>query len=214
MASNIKNFDYKKFLRKNSIFYLNYITHINNLNSILTYGILSRNEVKRRGLNFTGLDWEEVQYRRRKIINDIHDFVPLYFATHTPMLRAKCAKERLQNEIAVLKIDLSILEKENVYFSNMNCACEDVMIYEDLSDLTKLRWKTINIKRGWWRSYKKYKSAEVLVKDKVDLFYIWRVYVANFNVKRRVDRMLTIDRKGLINVKPSEFYEDVIDDNI
>ena len=112
MASNVKNFDYKRFLRRNNIFYLNYITHIDNLNSILTYGILSRNEVKRRSLEFTGLDWKSVQYLRRKVINDIHDFVPLYSATHTPMLYVKCVEEGLQNEIAVLKIDLSILEKE------------------------------------------------------------------------------------------------------
>jgi len=206
MTTNEKKFDYKKFLRKNRVSYLNYITHINNLDSILHIGILSRNEVEQQGLKYERIDWESVQNFRKGHIKNIHDFVPLFFATHTPMLYVTCHDGDLQNDIAIIKIDIGILENRDVSFSDKNCAKYDVNLYTDLSDLTNLKWDIINTKNCWSPNFRAYKSAEVLVYNKVELPFIHRVYVATQETKNRIDNMVQTERKGIINVKPDEFY--------
>jgi hypothetical protein len=206
MTTNKSNFDYMKFLTRNGVTHLNYITHINNLNSILELGILCRNEVKKRKLNYTGIDWESVQNFRTKNIPEIHDFVPLFFATHTPMQYVTCVNEKLQNDIAVLKIDIAILGNDGVYFTDRNCAKEGVILYEDISNLPNLKWDLIKIKNSTSPVYITYKSAEVLVFNKVDISYIYKVFLATQETKIRVDRMVQTERKGIINVNPDEFY--------
>lgn len=206
MTTNTSNFFYKKFLRGNGVTHLNYITHVNNLNSILNGGILCRNEVERLGLKYERIDWDSVQNLRKGHIKNIHDFVPLFFATHTPMLYVTCHDGGLQNDVAVLKIDIEILENDGVSFSDRNCAKHDVNIFTDLSDLTNLKWDIIKTKNCWSQAYRPYKSAEVLVFNKVDVSYIYSVFLATQETKRKVDRMVQTEMKGIINVKPNEFY--------
>jgi hypothetical protein len=61
--------------------------------SILRYGLLSYNEVQRRGSTHVTVAEAAVQRLRRAVTlrvgaarRPLHDFVPLYFATRTPML--------------------------------------------------------------------------------------------------------------------------------
>ena len=71
-----------------------YLAHKNNLEGILKYGILPKNEVIEKGLDSTSFAEIGVQERRdainialaEKNIYNIHDMVPLYLTPKTPTL--------------------------------------------------------------------------------------------------------------------------------
>ena len=84
-----------KILAEYGIDHLHYIAPIVNMPSILFRGILSYNKVQKiKHVNYA--PWE-VQQRRDSPIPDIgkmiHDYVPLYFAIHTPMQRCYVSGE-------------------------------------------------------------------------------------------------------------------------
>ena len=78
-----------EYLKKFGIYYLRYMAPIDNVPSILATGILSYNLILRMHLNHRDIADDRVQEIRKSIIpltkRSIHDYVPLYFGTQTPM---------------------------------------------------------------------------------------------------------------------------------
>jgi hypothetical protein len=93
-------------MKRSDISELYYITPINNVPSIIEYGILSRNKIIRDNISSHDISEEGVQDIRsgKKIPgtkNELHDYANLYFDAHNPML----SKRRLQNsEICVIRM--------------------------------------------------------------------------------------------------------------
>ena len=77
--------------------FLYYLSSKENFESIITNGIISKNEIKKKNVNYKSFAENEVQKRRSKIdinISDrtrrnLHDLVPLYFTPKTPTLYAR-----------------------------------------------------------------------------------------------------------------------------
>lgn len=95
---------------------LYYITHINNVPSIMKRGILSRNKARRDSIDSHDISMESVQGRRsnKKIPGTkkvLHDYANLYFDAHNPMLSKRRSKN---NEICVLRVNKSILDLEGI----------------------------------------------------------------------------------------------------
>lgn len=73
---------------------LYHFTHIDNLESILKHGLLSKNEKIKIGLIHRDISYEEIQERRfsTKVTcgncGCVHDYVPFYFCRRSPMLFA------------------------------------------------------------------------------------------------------------------------------
>ncbi|MBU4502268.1 MAG: DUF4433 domain-containing protein [Nanoarchaeota archaeon] len=177
----IKFLDYgKKFLSESGeekiIESLNYITHIDNLKSFADRGILSRNKVEYLNLKFTDISSKEVQRLRNWIEGlprDLHDYVPLYFAENTPMLYKVCEENGKEN-IAIIKVNINLLLRDDVYFSDKNCANKSVRIYKGIQNLDKLRWDKIMAK---YTKYKMFKMAEVLVPDMISPSSIEKIII-------------------------------------
>ncbi|HEC91649.1 MAG TPA: DUF4433 domain-containing protein [Candidatus Atribacteria bacterium] len=239
MATNNQNFNYIRFLDDKNIRYFNYITHINNLGSILERGIYSRNKIIELNIPFYRIDYERVQSTRIRNIKKkygfhIHDYVPLFFSTHAPMLYVICNPKNgrkfkgldpegkvisvSRNDIAILKIDRKILVVNGARFSNKNCACNDVELYSDVSDLPKLNWLDIcrksppipkycsSPKREYiLRMWKLNKAAEILVPDIVPLKFIRRVVVVNQKIKNILDRKINTIDSSKVFVDEEEF---------
>lgn len=70
------------FIRKYGINYLYHMTHIDNLESIFKYGLLSHNEAHRRGLVKVDISMQAAQEWRKKV----HNYVPFYFSPRNTML--------------------------------------------------------------------------------------------------------------------------------
>ena len=183
------------YLNKYDILHLHYLTHIDNVPSMLANGIMSFKKVKSLGLLHYDISDNYVQARRehRSIPNinrSIHSYVPLYFATQTPMHYVITHSDKTkkhhsiisQDNIVFLDINAqSIFQTPGVFFTDGNAASHDTAFYTNLADLDKLNWQNINhpcsYPQGYDPEWRRTKASEVLVPDNIPPKYISRIVV-------------------------------------
>ncbi len=126
--------------------YLEHMLHHKNLENVFQYGILSHNEVYRRGIIKEDISMSEVQKIRQekelKINNDltlgIHDFVPLYFNSKNPMLYKR---RELQPELVILLVSADIIHYSTLtddkftIFSDGNAGSKDTRFFSGVNKL-------------------------------------------------------------------------------
>jgi hypothetical protein len=170
---------------------------IENVPLVLALGILAFNKVgsfARRNLS----DWAVQMRRASLLISDrpIHDYVPLYFATHTPMqyrLTESARRTIEQKELVFIELDATrVFQIPGVLFADGNAAAEDTRFYHDLSCLKRLDWHVIHhVRRCQTREYRRRKMAEVLVPEKVPSTCFNRLVVfsgeSQLTIKRLVE---------------------------
>lgn len=165
----------KRELDKLNIKCLYHMTHISNLKSILTHGLLSHNNAHKYGLVETDISMSEAQQYRRQW----HDHVPFYFNPRNTMLYKR---REHQNKIVILGVDPMLIVQEGAYFSNGNVASRITKTYNDISMLRKLPWQIINSSSWNYEDpykkakYKRIMCAEVLVPERVDIQSILRIF--------------------------------------
>ena len=164
---------------------LHYITPIDNVSSILQYGILSNNLSKK--FPHESIAMEEIQDRRKiKRIpgaRKLHEYANFYFDAHNPTL----SKRRDQNDqICVLRVNPSVIDLPSVIISDRNAAADYARFYtvkEGLAALDKDKiyakyWTNVQNQFDYWEQ-KSIKCAEILVPDRAEPKYISGAYVAN-----------------------------------
>lgn len=180
--------------------YIYHITHINNLGSILEYGLQSHSNA----FVSSRIDNTSVNNRRDRIeaINgrNIHSYVPFYFNPKNPMLYVN---REIQDDIIVLAFDISLILKKDSLFTDGNAAVTSTEFFHDLADLVHLNWDCINAK--YWNNFadgKRERMAEVLVLGDVDKSYLQKVYCHDKRTKRYIKEL-----DSNISVKVSDkFY--------
>lgn len=105
---------------------LYYMTHHENLASILERGILCHSRVVRDCVQRVDISDPGVQQWRERCEpvfgRPIHDYVPLYFNPRNPMLSRR---RQLQNALVILVISNRALDcKDSVLFADGNAACK------------------------------------------------------------------------------------------
>lgn len=195
----------QEILAKYDIQYLYHMTSINNLSSILNYGLLSHNQAHSYGLTQTDISDGDVQnIRQRKQVNAIplQDYVPFYFNPKNPML---CRRKNLQSKIAILAINPLVIFEKNTVFSDGNASCRDTSFYEDIEMLSQLSWNTI------WARYwndkvdgKRIRCAEVLVYPELAIDKILEVYCYSQQAAMAVQNQISAE----INI-PVEVNKDL-----
>lgn len=160
-----------------------YTAHIDNLKSIFELGILSHNLAHSKGLVNEDISNKQVNERRNRIVDslggNIHDFAPLYFNPRNPMLFVLC-KQMDKSKLVLLKVNPHILLTENVAFSDGNAAVRTTNFYKNIEDFNKLNWEVI--KNEYWTNHpdgKRIKCSEVLVQNKIPMYYITDLYTYN-----------------------------------
>jgi len=155
-----------------------HITHQSNLPSIIKYGILSHNGVRRRGLGFSDISDSEVQKRREwqepHFGRQIHDYAPLYLSPRNPMLSRR---RELQNQLCILEIGLRVLTDRPFLITNGNAASGETTFYRSVAYLDRLPWEVLRAEK--WQDYpdgKRQKMAEVLVYPSIPPKFIQRVH--------------------------------------
>lgn len=144
-----------------------YVTHLANLVSIVEHGILSREEIYRKNLQFEDISNLRVQRRR----TGYHGYVPFFLVPNTPMLYV--CWQRHSGAIAVIEADIQIADFRGVQFSNGNIADSETNIYSDPKDLENLDWEVIHAPWGAYSpEWKRKRSAEILVPQFVPQKYI------------------------------------------
>ena len=174
---------------------LYHMTHINNLASIIKNGLLSHTNARKDGFMKVDIANKDVNDRRshsEPIHNrPIHDYAPLYFNPHNPMLYVR--KDQ-QESIVIIEFSPTVFLKDGVIFSDGNAAVHTTAtysckttFYSDLNDLSKLNWDCIH--NDYWNDYadgKRIKCAEVLVPDVIERQYIKRIHYLKVNLQLKL----------------------------
>lgn len=168
------------------------IQAIENIPSIMRYGLLSNDRAKR--LVHTSIAMQEVQDRRdlKNIPNGLglHQYANLYFDPRNPMLSAR----RNQNEdLCILKIEGSILDFRGVIVSDRNASSSYASFYPPEYGMKCIDFDLVYA--TWWTDEDYYaammkksiKCAEVLVPHEVSYSFITCAAVVNENAKSKLE---------------------------
>jgi len=159
--------------------YFYHFTHVENIDSIVKYGILSTNTKVEKGIKHVDLANENIQLRRSEMDvpckpkGKIHDYVPFYFTARNPMLLGVLNRKNIDQPLVVyIAVSIDKLIENNVVFTD---ASANTLIppnfYTDPKDLDKLNWDLINSK-SWTAKDKDElhsRMAEVLIYNKMPI---------------------------------------------
>ncbi len=131
---------FSELLRQRGLKCLLYLTHPENLHSMLEKGILPYNEVSRLGIPHEDIANAEVQQRRnRRVLDkDLHDYVPLYMARRNPMLWVRRCLPR-----AYVRLKLEVADKNGTAFSDCDASSYWAGFYRDPEDISRIPWEVI-----------------------------------------------------------------------
>jgi len=199
---------------------LYYITHFDNVESILNTGILCHTEVQNRNINYTPVYNTAVMSRRaNKTLpngNLLYDYANLYFQPRNAMLYSLVASLDIQtNNIAVIFVKPQILNLNNVFISMGNAASsvsEFLTISEAKSRFSELaKW----IDNDWWKSddgSKRKMMSECLVPKCVSPEYIQGIYVVSEAARNTLLKKIQLCHRMLpgdinISAEPKRFFQ-------
>ncbi|MBW3624999.1 MAG: DUF4433 domain-containing protein [Armatimonadetes bacterium] len=180
-------------IQRHRIQYLYHLTHLINLPTLFSHGLLSHNEAHRRGVVAADLSDEEVQLRRRRVAPNrrpLHDYVPLYFTPKNPMLFARRDE---QESIVILGIASRLLLHPDTLFTDGNAAAQETRFYRDTAHLDRLHWNVLHA--HFWTPFiegKRLRCAEALVYRQVPLREILKVYCYSEATKLAVRSILWV----------------------
>ncbi|MBI5047808.1 MAG: DUF4433 domain-containing protein [Deltaproteobacteria bacterium] len=194
----------EKQLNKYGIDHLHYMAPIENIPSILDQGILSNKRAKH--IDHKDFSDQEIQLQRKFTIMGTlrtpHDYVPLYFATHTPMqyviTTPAFTKNRNRvtnnNDLIFIELDaIKIFKIHGVVFTDGNVAASRTCFCTDIADLDELDWNTINSPNQWPYCYdsewKRKKASEVLVPDAIPATFFTRIVVFSNEAIQKLSEM-------------------------
>ena len=179
--------------------FLYYLSSKENFESIITNGIISKNEIKKKNVNYKSFAEDEVQKRRSTIdinISDrtrrnLHDLVPLYFTPKTPTLYARQNNQYnfFFSKISSIKIISDL--KKNFSFTDGNAASDLTKQYWNLKNLPKLKWDII-LAESWAdkEDGKRIRNAEFLIHSNIEIKFISEFIVLNSDLKIKFEKIL------------------------
>ncbi len=182
---------------------LDHMTHINNLDTILKYGLQAHNNpYKKRDISN-----QEVNNRResREYIygRKIHEYVPFYFNPRNAMMY-----RNKDEDIVILAFDKKLLAQDNILFTDRNASTNSVNFYNKLNDLEKINWSLVKSKR--WNDkapiVKQIMMAEVLVYKQVPISFLKGIYVKNEATKAMLMKKYNL-ASWKIAIEPDLFFQ-------
>lgn len=190
--------------------YLYNIVSIDNLESILRHGILSKNKVQNH-FHYIDISNRSVQNRRDNVYvtkdKMLHDFANLYFNPRNAMLYSRLTQI---NDLCILKIDKCVLDLPNTVVSDRNAAIGGAKFMSPSQALKKLDFDIIYSK-SWDLDnpqdklrYKALMMAEVLVYGSVPSHLIKEIWVANEIAYEKVKQ---ITPSILTTIRPKAFFQ-------
>lgn len=198
----------ERFTQKTGLNGLYNIQAIENIPSIMRYGLLSNENASK--IKHKSIAMNEVQERREaiRVPNGLrlHQYANVYFDPWNPMLSAR----RDQNEdICILKIDCCILDFEGAVVSDCNASSDYAGFYSPEDGMERINFHLVYAKS--WRDENHYaylrkksiKCAEVLVPYEITYDYITCAAVVSESAKRKLENV-GFDKR--IYVMPEKFF--------
>ncbi|MCS7188455.1 MAG: DarT ssDNA thymidine ADP-ribosyltransferase family protein [Bacteroidia bacterium] len=188
-------------------YHLFYLTAIDNLESILERGILSRHKVNSLGIQHTEIADSVIIQQRQNVGNslglDLSRYVNLYFQPRNPMLYRIIREKGIEN-VCIIQVRDEIIEKDGLIITDGNAASFQTKFYSKDS-LSRsefyhlLKQISSQVEMEFWNtedSSKRRIMAECLVPEEVAPAYIDTVFVASTQAH------LKVRERGLDNVVP------------
>ena len=170
---------------------LYYITHIDNLPSILTTGILSHERIRTEGIQNTTIYLKHLVNKRRdrstSIGKTLWHYANLFFQPRNPMLYYVIRNEGKGN-ITVLRISNAVLQRQGVFITDGIASNKLTRIYSQAEGQRVLQAQQNFIRSDSWISWndsdkvRRQLMAECLVPNQVDPTHIQRFIVADQSV--------------------------------
>ena len=188
--------------------HLYYITHIDNLKSILNNGILSHRQAHtwniKNWIPKKQLIYDSGIIQKRKEINfkekSLWDYANVYFQARNPMLYRVIKEFRAEN-IVVLEINSNIIDSSDIGITDGNAASSVTQMFEDVNKgLSALNQE--QFEREYWSaeddSNRKI-MAEVLVHNHIPKEKIIGIYTANQEIANQIRKNII----GPLNLMPN-----------
>lgn len=192
---------------------LYYITHIDNVPSILKQGILSHEQITAQHIPYTPIYNKEIVANRHNITTsdgrNLWCFANVYFQPRNPMLY-RVLHEKLPNDVAVLAVRNTILDRPDIFVSDGNAAHSSSEIFQ-VAELRKkvfvqILRNTVNV--DWWNEAggsKRKIMAECLVPDVISPDQIDSIYVAGRSTKDKLEAAIAPSSLPII-AEPRMFF--------
>ncbi len=198
----------KRHIYKGEKRFLYNIQAIDNVASIMEYGLLSHNMAEENEHIDVSNPWVQEIRDIRKVTDNsyVHDYANLYFNSHNAMLY-KVLEDVDYEEICILVFNLKVLDIPGTYVSDRNAATKGVTFYQSRMGYKELDFKVINYKTPIYngrviRNSKEVMMAEVLVPDVIPSEYIKCAYVYNEEARKKLKKQ-GFSKK--IKIKREEF---------
>ncbi|MDB9496307.1 DarT ssDNA thymidine ADP-ribosyltransferase family protein [Spirulina major CS-329] len=185
-----------KDMVKREIDGLYYITHVDNLISILQYGILSHAAVEAQGIKPSIIYNSSVIDRRKtKEIEgrSLWNFANLYFQPRNAMLYSLIRSHFKHSDLVILFLKKSILDRNDIFISNGNAAHQETRILPVREARQYFQKLKEQVDQEWWNDHdgsKRKLMAECLVPDRITPDYIQGIYVSTPKVLEKVKNRL------------------------
>lgn len=183
---------------KNNIKGLYYITHFDNLASILRMGILSHRQVVAQGVAFTPVYNAEIvanrETRQTPDKKSLWEYANVYFQPRNPMLY-KVLNETDKKNVVILGVKPQVLQTKGAFIALGNAAHSLTSLVDVKTGLALINgeyWPVIN--SDWWKTEdgtKRKIMAECLVPRAIPPTEIHSVYVANTATAERAHAILS-----------------------
>ncbi len=170
---------------------LYYITHIDNLPSILSRGILSHARVRTEGVQDTTIYLPHLASKRRERRTSdrksLWDYANLFFQPRNPMLYNVIKSKGKQN-LAVLRISNTVLQRQGIFIADGIASNQRTRIYPRSERLEILQTQQQILQSDSWISWnhsdkvRRKLMAECLVPNQVNPKDIQRFIVADQSV--------------------------------
>ena len=191
---------------------LYYITHIDNVPSILKYGILSHERIISDNIQYTSIYDKGIVEKRQHIETSegepLWHYANLYFQPRNPMLY-RVKHERPVGEIAIISVRPEILDRLDIYISTGNAAHSSSEILPSSEGHKRLRKIIKDTMIEYWKEQdgsKRRIMAECLVPDMVPPSLIQTIYVATRTAKTNLEAMIPHSNLPVIS-EPNMFFQ-------
>ena len=190
---------------------LYYITHKDNLPSILERGILSSDRVEAEGLRPTPIyDGKGVEQRNSKTADgrNLWDYATLYFQPRNAMMYRTVHQKDLK-DLAVVGVDNKVLNEQDVIITDGDATRETTQFCHLPEGLKILKKQWSIVENDWWNNSdgsKRKMMSECLVLNYVKPVYIHSVYVPNNTARDEVQKVVG-NSKIVVDSKPDMFFQ-------
>lgn len=179
---------------------LYYITHIDNLPSILTTGILSHERIRTEGIQNTTIYLKHLVNKRRNRSTptgkSLWHYANLFFQPRNPMLYSVIRNAGEQN-ITVLRISNTVLQRQGVFITDGIASNKLTRIYPQTEGQRVLQAQRDLIQTDSWISWsdsdkvRRQLMAECLVPNQVDPRHIQRFIIVDQSVADSLQNRLS-----------------------